>query len=133
MQTNRRQAARRGFRVEIENARVEMAGAITQTNSGKKFGTFFFFTKENLDDQGSAELKIRATLWEEKAEAMAKALNKRYNVKGYYKAGKPWEKDGKTISTNEFVVSSVAEVKSNSGTTQQAQASSEVEGDDIPF
>lgn len=128
-QNNRKPAIRRGVKVELENARVEVFGGITLTTTGKKFLNIAFFAPVDLDEANAGEVKYRATLWEEKAEAMLKAASKRYNVKGYIKVGKPWEKDGRKIVSNEFVVGTL-EVAS--AATQQA-ATEEVNDSDIPF
>lgn len=128
-QNNRKPAIRRGVKVELENARVEVFGGITLTASGKKFLNIAFFAPVDLDSSDAGEVKYRATLWEEKAEAMHKAANKRYNVKGYIKVGKPWEKDGRKIVSNEFVVGTLEAVSATS--TQAVTESNDL--DEIPF
>lgn len=129
MQQKQTKTVNRGVKVELVNARVEVFGKVNETGTGKKFLNIAFHVPEVADDASSTEVKIRSTLWEEKAEKMAKAPSgARYSVTGFFKVGKPWEKEGRKIVSNEFTVSTISVVQVKTPVVTEVD-----DGDEIPF
>lgn len=128
-QNNRKPAVKRGINIELLNARVEISGGVKTSGTGKKFVNVYFVAPVNVDDVSDGEISFRTTLWEEKADKIVKvSKSQRFNVKGYYKEGRPFERDGKEFPTKDFVTTEITALK-----VATPAPVAPVEDDDIPF